>query len=156
MDPGPLPNKRPSFMRQYSILVSVKPRARLSASNPISPDSKSSEFIPISLFQHLPAQKPRPINRDATTAVRSNDYRFGPIRIDWVDFETMIKPSTHGVVQKDLHSKTRGASHPHDLLDDVAHNHRARDCHVRAAYTDEVWFYELARGHCSHLPTVTQ
>ena len=49
-------------------------------------DNKDS-FIPTSLFQHLPVQTPRNTARQINPKQR--DYRYGPIRLDWLDFEGM-------------------------------------------------------------------
>ncbi|KAE9399879.1 BRCA1-associated protein [Gymnopus androsaceus JB14] len=48
--------------------------------------SSQSPFIPDSIFDKLPAQPPKPTNRkNATFNPHQKDYRFGPIRIDWMD-----------------------------------------------------------------------
>src|ERR1700731_1669811 len=65
-------------------------------------------YTPHSLFQPLPAHKPAPADPDSALTLghdrhnRSHqqdfqDYRFGPLRIDWVDLPkgTMPAPETH-------------------------------------------------------------
>ena len=47
--------------------------------------SPSSDYIPVSFFHHLPSHDPKPTAR--RNAIFNQDYRFGPIRIDWLDLE---------------------------------------------------------------------
>jgi BRCA1-associated protein len=73
-------------MLNCHIRILVHTKAPFPSSHPPQPNS---EYIPSSLFQHLPAQKPKPTSRrNALFNPKHKDYRFGPIRIDWVDFET--------------------------------------------------------------------
>lgn len=85
---------------------------RISLTKPVlSPSSSSSykqshldtsTFVPTSLFQPLPTHPPKssarrytihhPRVQAAGSPDESNehrDYRFGPVRLDWVDFDTM-------------------------------------------------------------------
>lgn len=60
----------------------------------LQPTSKSSSspdtFIPRSLFQQLPAQTPKhTARRNALINPKHKDYRYGPVRVDWIDFENM-------------------------------------------------------------------
>ncbi|KAK7056240.1 hypothetical protein VNI00_002792 [Paramarasmius palmivorus] len=53
--------------------------------------TNSTSFIPRSIFDKLPSQSPKPtLRRNATFNLQNKDYRFGPIRIDWLD-----KTETH-------------------------------------------------------------
>lgn len=73
-------------MRGYHIRIILQPRTEISTSQP----HLSDNFTPTSLFQHLPAQQPKPTaRRNALFNHRHKDYRFGPIRLDWIDFEDM-------------------------------------------------------------------
>jgi len=75
-------------MRGYHIRIVVQRKVGLSTSQPHTADN----FIPTTLFQHLPSQKPKPtVRRNALDNPQHKDYRFGPIRLDWVDFEDMNK-----------------------------------------------------------------
>ena len=59
--------------------------------------SNTDTFIPTSLFQHLPAQTPRhTARRNALFNPKHKDYRYGPIRFDWVDFDNMGTITTNG------------------------------------------------------------
>ncbi|KAG6890969.1 hypothetical protein C0992_011728 [Termitomyces sp. T32_za158] len=84
--------------RGYHIRIIVQRKAELSQSQPQAADS----FIPSRLFQRLPAHRVRkkgpPVDQySPQTKLSNRDYRFGPIRIDWVDFEDMSKaPFTLG------------------------------------------------------------
>lgn len=93
------------IMRGYHILISLCPT--FEASSP----STAQEFIPFSLFQTLPAQPPKPTNRrNAVNSYKGKDYRFGPIRIDWVDFETMSMASHLHVGKERERSSSRGTA----------------------------------------------
>src|SRR5579863_2938717 len=47
-------------------------------------------FIPVSLWQPLPAHPRRSTaRRNATFNPRGKDYRFGPIALDWIDLDDM-------------------------------------------------------------------
>ncbi|KAG6867996.1 hypothetical protein C0993_008603 [Termitomyces sp. T159_Od127] len=84
--------------RGYHIRIIVQRREELSRSQPQAADF----FIPSRLFQRLPAHRVRrkrpPVDQYNPQSESSNrDYRFGPIQIDWVDFEDMSKaPFTVG------------------------------------------------------------
>ncbi|KAI0060982.1 BRAP2-domain-containing protein [Artomyces pyxidatus] len=72
-------------MRGYHVRIIVQ--AKASAANP-----KTDTFTPTSLWQHLPSHTPKSTaRRNATYNPANKDYRFGPIRLDWVDFEDMSK-----------------------------------------------------------------
>ncbi|TBU27232.1 zf-UBP-domain-containing protein [Dichomitus squalens] len=83
-------------MRGYHIRIVLSPPAKFS-----SVLNESQTFIPISLFQSLPAHSQRFASRRNTLSVYSSsslsqsqdishkDYRLGPIRVDWVDFTDM-------------------------------------------------------------------
>ena len=54
------------------------------------------------LFSKLPAQKPKSTQRRAAPAeTPKNDYRFGFIRIDWMDIEDVGSSSSHIKRNKD-------------------------------------------------------
>ncbi|KAF4570022.1 hypothetical protein EYR40_009007 [Pleurotus pulmonarius] len=90
-------------LRGYHIQISLFPASEASL------QSTAQEFIPFSLFQTLPAQPPRPTNRrNAVNSYKGKDYRFGPIRIDWVDFETMSMASHLHVGKERERSSSRG------------------------------------------------
>ena len=56
---------------------------RLSLSNK---SDSAATFVPSALFDKLPAHKPALIHRrNATFNPKHKDYRFGPVRIDWLD-----------------------------------------------------------------------
>jgi BRCA1-associated protein len=73
-------------MRGYHIRISVQLKA--GSTQP----SSSPFFTPGSVFVKLPAQTPKPTaRRNAIYNPRNKDYRFGPIRLDWVDFDMSEK-----------------------------------------------------------------
>ncbi|KAF9462930.1 hypothetical protein BDZ94DRAFT_1282774 [Collybia nuda] len=75
-------------MRGYHIRITVDQttQASLSQSRP------ADIFVPSHLFQRLPTHKPG--NRSYPTfKSHHQDYRFGPLRVEWVDFEDMSRVS---------------------------------------------------------------
>src|ERR1700722_16152209 len=46
------------------------------------------------LFQQLPSHKPNPTASDS--ALFNSDYRFGPLRIDWLDLTTRMNDDEGG------------------------------------------------------------
>ncbi|GLB41727.1 putative BRCA1-associated protein 2 [Lyophyllum shimeji] len=80
-------------MRGYHIRITVQ-RKTETYPKPQAADP----FLPSRLFQHLPAHKPgSTARRNALFNPHNKDYRFGPIRVDWIDFEEMSKaPQTTG------------------------------------------------------------
>lgn len=81
-----------------------------SFTNQSSPLLRNTQHIPVSLFEPLPAHPSRSLGRRNTshhsrsfslnsgTSSRkgestssSRDYRYGPLRVDWVDFEPQVK-----------------------------------------------------------------
>ncbi|KAJ3540040.1 hypothetical protein NM688_g6284 [Phlebia brevispora] len=74
-------------------------QAQTSSSYHHSSLSEAAGYIPSSLFQPLPAHPPKPtarrntvhLTRTASTSQQERtDYRFGRLRIDWVDFDTTV------------------------------------------------------------------
>ncbi|KAL0580611.1 hypothetical protein V5O48_001436 [Marasmius crinis-equi] len=66
-------------------------------------------YIPHSIFGKLPSQSPKPVAcRNATFNPQKKDYRYGPIRIDWLDNHRMStsdsSPSTSSTVWKEKNS----------------------------------------------------
>ena len=49
----------------------------------------TNTYTPKDLFEPLPSHSPVQLSkrRDTLRRGRGRDYRFGPIRIDWVDFQ---------------------------------------------------------------------
>ncbi|KAF7977078.1 hypothetical protein HWV62_4647 [Athelia sp. TMB] len=83
--------------RGYHIRIVLYPKSNTSSLKLNTNDSSS--FIPASLFQQLPAQKPRQTTRqNAIHNSKQKDYRYGPIRLDWVEFDKM---STGVVIGKE-------------------------------------------------------
>lgn len=75
-----------NIMRGYHIRIAVQRKTEISQSHPSVVDT----FLPKSVFEHLPSQSAKPTSRrNATFNPAHKDYRFGPIRLDWIDFESM-------------------------------------------------------------------
>src|ERR1700728_2126535 len=82
-------------MRGYHIRIILHPNPPLSASNSSFPNTDT--FIPTSIFEHLPAQLPKhTARRNALFNSKHKDYRYGPIRLDWVDFDNMSTAAVNG------------------------------------------------------------
>jgi hypothetical protein len=64
-------------MRGYHIRISIQPQP-----------ADTGSFVPLQIFHNLPVHKPKPTSRRNPLFNSVNkDYRLGPIRLDWVDFE---------------------------------------------------------------------
>ncbi|KAN0088543.1 hypothetical protein V8E55_005600 [Tylopilus felleus] len=119
-------------MRGYHVRIVVQRKAEISQSHPPVVDT----FTPKSIFEHLPSQSTKPTSRrNATFNPAHKDYRFGPIRLDWIDFENMSVyagksnervrgPATATFVP---HSRTKSGST--NLPEGVVHVYR--DCDKR-------------------------
>ncbi|KII85840.1 hypothetical protein PLICRDRAFT_44258 [Plicaturopsis crispa FD-325 SS-3] len=93
-------------MRGYHIRISLHRKSEISTSYPQT-SAESSVFTPSLLFQPLPAHTPKSTARkNALFNPKHKDYRFGPIRIDWVDFETMSKPAYTAGKEKEQRGQT--------------------------------------------------
>ena len=75
----------PSF---YHIRVILQKNSGIP--NDLLLNSSTGLKFPRSLFDSLPSQSAAPISkrRDTLQSGSRKDYRFGPIRIDWVDFRS--------------------------------------------------------------------
>ena len=73
-----------ALMPGYHIQIVLNPENSLHQPHPDS-------FIPASLFQPLPSHSPKSTHRRDTLSrpILNKDYRTGPIRVDWIDFEEM-------------------------------------------------------------------
>ena len=68
--------------------------------------SRSTTFVPDSVFEKLPTHRPNPtLRRNATFNPHKKDYRFGPIRIDWMDSGIPVSSISHSSTGKE---KDRG------------------------------------------------
>ncbi|KAG7093768.1 hypothetical protein E1B28_007416 [Marasmius oreades] len=68
--------------------------------------SESQDSIPVSIFGKLPTQPPKSVvRRNATFNSQNKDYRFGPIRIDWLDRMLESSPSTSTAVGKEKYNR---------------------------------------------------
>ncbi|KAJ3787552.1 BRCA1-associated protein 2-domain-containing protein [Lentinula aff. detonsa] len=64
--------------------------------------NSSNTSIPHNIFDKLPAHRPNPINRkNATFNPHQKDYRFGPIRIDWMDSNISASAAFHNSAGKE-------------------------------------------------------
>jgi hypothetical protein len=81
-------------MRGYHIQIVIHSNPPLSSSS-LFPNTDT--FIPTSIFQHLPAQPPKhTARRHALFNPKHKDYRYGPIRLDWIDFDNMGTVAVNG------------------------------------------------------------
>ncbi|KAF9786273.1 zf-UBP-domain-containing protein [Thelephora terrestris] len=87
-------------MRGYHIRirVTVKPATKSPAK---ATTWAADTFIPKSVFENLPAHTPRETSRNnAILGSKRRDYRYGPIRIDWLDLKS--SPPTTSSIEKPL------------------------------------------------------
>ena|SRR5882762_10635666 len=84
-------------MHGYHIRIVLHPTHTSSTKNSHPAFNSTCLFIPTSLFQHLPSQTPaHTARRNAPFNPKNKDYRYGPIRLDWVDFENMGTTAVNG------------------------------------------------------------
>jgi len=133
-------------MRRYHIHVRLHKHPKsISQSNQTS--DESGTFLPAFLFQQLPSHKAKPTaRRNATFNPSHKDYRFGPIRIDWVDFEDMSKATYGGGAGgKEKDPKARGMFRCFITiipLFKALHNSRTSNSEIRPKHTHKVWIYQ--------------
>ncbi|KAF8661340.1 hypothetical protein AX16_001435 [Volvariella volvacea WC 439] len=121
-------------MRAYHIRISLHPKfvANYHHRGAIDQD------IPTSLFAPLPSHKAKPTTRqNAIFNAQKNDYRLGPIRIDWTDLEIMSKPtySSVGPAEATFVPHTSSKSGSTNLPEGVIHIFR--DCQSRMDNEDK-------------------
>lgn len=120
-------------MLGYHIRIVLHPNTPLSANN---------TFVPTSLFQHLPAQTPQQTaRRNALFNPKPKDYRYGPIRLDWLDFD---KTSTSMVNVREKGPGRGELAEIHRMPPDYRVARRDCNCDVRSTYANKVWFYQFA------------
>ncbi|OCB89997.1 BRCA1-associated protein [Sanghuangporus baumii] len=73
----------------YHILIQIDNKSEYQSK--VSSGPQSPLTFPRSLFDKLPSHSAAPISkrRDTLPSASKKDYRFGPIRIDWIDFKEM-------------------------------------------------------------------
>lgn len=99
-----------------------------------------------SIFDKLPAQRPKPTNRkNATFNPHQKDYRFGPIRIDWMDSNIPASTLSSSSAGKEKDRGGDGMSLPSLSLFLINSVHRTRTCAIRGKW-DYLWFYKSAGG----------
>ena len=69
----------------YHIRIQLDIQARFR----VTGTSQTNTHTPTDLFEHLPSHSPAQLSKRRDTLRRGHgkDYRFGPLRVDWVDFE---------------------------------------------------------------------
>ncbi|KAI0320885.1 BRCA1-associated protein [Amylostereum chailletii] len=122
-------------MKAYHIRISLDPKPVLSRSHP----QPSDDFTPTSIWQHLPSHPPKhkrtrsayklPYTPQPPSSTHG-DYRYGNIRVDWVDFDnmsTMVKEKgqlARGTAIASFTSHTRTKSGSTNLPEGVVHVYR--------------------------------
>ncbi|KIJ62026.1 hypothetical protein HYDPIDRAFT_95269 [Hydnomerulius pinastri MD-312] len=121
-------------MRGYHIRIVVQRKAEISSSHTHVVDT----YIPKSLFQRLPSQPTKPTSRrNALFNSAHKDYRFGPIRLDWIDLENMSTAVYTGKEKDSIRGPATATFVPHartksgstNLPEGVVHVYR--DCDRR-------------------------
>lgn len=119
-----------TMRRGYHIFISVeKPSASTSASTSYNSRSgvAQNQYVPSSLFESLPSHSVQSTTRrntlhhpnkqplrfgEANKSIGHLDYRLGPIRVDWVDFEESLQMegslNKKSSVGKEREGKARG------------------------------------------------
>lgn len=93
------------IMRGYHIRIRVTVRSTSSGTKTPTTTAKTGTparaawttdaYIPKSIFESLPSHTPRKTSRNnAILGSKRRDYRYGPIRIDWLDLKSSSHPSS--------------------------------------------------------------
>jgi len=88
-----------SIMKGYHIVIRVTAQSNPTATKTPTTTAKTgtparaawttNTFIPKSIFESLPSHTPRKTSRNnAILGSKRRDYRYGPIRIDWLDLKS--------------------------------------------------------------------
>ena len=120
----------------YHIRISVtKPTSSASTSTSYQPSHLDPPtFVPASVFQPLPAHPPKLTarrytihnSRGKSQSIHSSqesfehrDYRFGPLRVDWVDFDDMDLNGSNRV----SHSRDKNHGEKGELVEQLSITH---------------------------------
>ena len=93
------------IMRGYHIRIRVTVRSTSSGTKTPTTTAKTGTparaawttdtYIPKSIFESLPPHTPKKTTRNnAILGSKRRDYRYGPIRIDWLDLKSSSHPSS--------------------------------------------------------------
>ena len=93
------------IMRGYHIRIRVTVRSTSTATKtptttvatgtPARAAWTTDTYVPKSIFESLPSHTPKKTSRkNATLGSKRRDYRYGPIRIDWLDLKSASQPSS--------------------------------------------------------------
>ena len=90
------------IMRGYHIRIRVTvqstPPATKTPGKPARAAWATDTFIPKSIFENLPSHTPRKTSKNnAILGSKRRDYRYGPIRIDWLDLKSSPQPSSSNI-----------------------------------------------------------
>ena len=85
-----------SIMRGYHIRIRVTVKSTSTITKTPTTTTATARaawttdiFVPKSIFESLPSHTPRKTSRNnATLGSKRRDYRYGPIRIDWLDLKS--------------------------------------------------------------------
>lgn len=97
------------IMRGYHVIIRVTIQPAPTTTNaPTKPAAwTTNTFVPKSIFDNLPSHPPRKtLKNKAILGSKRRDYRYGPIRIDWLDFKGSTRPTSS--VQKPIEKPKGG------------------------------------------------
>lgn len=80
---------------QSTSTITKTPTPTATAGAPPRAAWTTDTFIPKSIFESLPSHTPRKTSRNnAILGSKRRDYRYGPIRIDWLDLKSPSQPTS--------------------------------------------------------------
>lgn len=127
-------------MQGYHIRIVLHLKALQSTSK--SSSASKDTFVPRSIFQQLPVQIPKhTTRRNALINPKHKDYRYGPVSIDWVDFENMNAAVVSG---KEKGRGKRVLTHGQLFTTVYSYLHRNRCGYLCVPAANEGWVNELA------------
>jgi BRCA1-associated protein len=85
-------------MRGYHVIIRVTiPPTPTTAKTPTKTSAAwaTNTFVPKSIFESLPSHTPRKTSKkNAILGSKRRDYRYGPIRIDWLDLKSSTRTTS--------------------------------------------------------------
>jgi len=133
------------IMRGYHIRIRVTVRSTSSGTKTPTTTAKTGTparaawttdaYIPKSIFESLPSHTPKKTTRNnAILGSRRRDYRYGPIRIDWLDLGSSSHPSSS--ISKEPKRGIKSGKMNNQLTTSASGNGKERDLRGRGEPSD--------------------
>jgi hypothetical protein len=149
-------------MRGYHIRIRVTVWPASTKTPAKSAAWAADTFVPKSIFEILPSHTPKKTSRkNAILGSKRRDYRYGPIRIDWLDLESSpqqpssakkpIEESKDGIERRTMDSTLTTSGNGNGKERDNRSGGPAKRFHFAVSRTDA----PLRRSNCSQVRAET-